>query len=68
MLHMERTVKRYWVHPKIVFTKPKNFVFSCYTMKEWVENKKKKATIVQAFDKLMLEKKLFVDGEEHEAH
>ena len=43
---MGKTVKRCWVHPKIVFTKPKIFVPSCYTMKEWTENRKKKTTIV----------------------
>jgi hypothetical protein len=42
ILHVEVTSKRCWVHLKIVFTKPKNFVPSCYTMKEWAENKKKR--------------------------
>ena len=68
ILYMQPTAKRCWVHPKIVFTKPKSFVPSWYTMKEWTENKKKKTTIVQELHKLVPEKKLFVDGEVDEAH
>ena len=68
ILHVEPTAKRCWVHPKIVFTKPKIFVPSCYTMKEWTENRKKKTTIVQELQKLVPEKKLIVDGEVDEAH
>ena len=45
ILHSEPTTKRCWFHPKIVFTKPKTFVPSCYLMKEWAENCKKKTTI-----------------------
>ena len=68
ILHVQPTAKRCWVHPKIVFTKPKIFVPSCYTMKEWTENRKKKTTIVQELQKLVPEKKLIVDGEVDEAH
>ena len=46
ILHVEPTAKRCWMHPKIVFNKPKNFVPSCYLMKDWTENRKKKTTIV----------------------
>jgi hypothetical protein len=63
--HVEKTAKRTWVHPKIVFTQPKIFVPSCYLMKEWAENRKKKTTIVQELSKLVLEKNLFVEGELH---
>src|ERR1700738_5183935 len=48
ILHVKPMAKRCWVHPKIVFTKPKIFVPSCYTMKEWTENRKKKTTIIVA--------------------
>ena len=68
ILHVQSTVKRCWVYPKIVFTKPKSFVPSCYTMKEWTEIKKKKTTIVQELHKLVPEKKLIVDGEVAETH
>ena len=68
ILHVEPTAKRCWMHPKIVFTKPKIFVPSCYTMKEWADNRKKKTTIVQELSKLVPEKRLIVDGEVHEAH
>ena len=65
ILHREPTAKMCWVHPKIVFQKPKPFVPSCYTMKEWAENKKKKMTIVQELHKLVPEKNIGVDGEIH---
>ena len=68
ILHVEPMAKRCWVHPKIVFTKPKSFVPSCYTMKEWAENRKKKTTVAQELHKLVPEKKLIVDGEVDEAH
>ena len=63
MLHVEPTAKRCWAHPKIVFSKPKAFLPSCYTMKEWAENRKKKTTIVQELAKLVPDMKLFLDGE-----
>jgi hypothetical protein len=64
ILHKEPTAKRVWPHPKIVFTKPKTFVPSCYTMKEWAENRKKKATIIEELHKLVPEKQLInKDGE-----
>ena len=68
ILHVKPTAKRCWVHPKIVFFKPKSFVLSCYTMKEWTENKKKKNTIVQELHKIVPEMNLFVDGEVHDAN
>jgi hypothetical protein len=68
ILHVEPTAKRCWVHPKIVFVKPKSFVPSCYTMKEWAENRKKKTTVVHELHKLVPEKKLIVDGEVDEAN
>ena len=68
ILHVQSTVKRCWVYPKIVFTKPKSFVPSCYTMKEWTEIKKKKTTIVQKLTSCSAEKKLIVDGEVAETH
>jgi hypothetical protein len=68
ILHFTPTAKRCWVHPKIVFLKPKSFVPSCYTMKEWTENRKKKTTIVQELHKLVPEKNIVVDGEVHEAN
>ena len=37
-------------------------------MKEWTKNRKKKTTIVQELQKLVLEKKLIVDGEVNEVH
>jgi len=46
ILHVEPTAKRCWVHPKIAFIKPIIFVPSCYIMKKWAENRKKKTTIV----------------------
>jgi hypothetical protein len=58
ILHKEPTPKRCWPHPKIIFTKPKTFVPSCYTMKEWAENRKKKATIIEELHKLVPEKQL----------
>jgi hypothetical protein len=48
IFHANPTPKRYWVYPKIVFTKPKE----CYSMKEWAKNRKKKTTIVQELQKL----------------
>jgi hypothetical protein len=39
ILHVETSTERCWVHPKIVFTKPKNFFPSCYLMKEWTDMK-----------------------------
>ena len=68
ILHVAPTAKRCWQHPKIVFQKQKSFVPSCYTMKEWTENRKKKTTIVQELHKLVPEKNIFVDGEVHEAN
>ena len=68
ILHVAPTAKRCWQHPKIVFQKQKSFVPSCYTMKEWTENRKKKTTIVQELHKLGPEKNIFVDGEVHEAN
>ena len=68
ILHVEPTAKRCWVHPKIVFTKPKSVVPSYYTMKEWAENKMKMTTIVQELHKLVPEKKLIVDGKVDKAH
>ena len=68
ILHVEPSAKRCWVHPKIVFSKPKSFVPSCYTMKEWSENRKKKTIIVQELHKIVPEMNLFVDGEVHEAN
>lgn len=68
ILHVEPTAKRCWMHPKIVFNKPKTFTPSCYLMKEWTENRKKKTTIVQELSKLVPEKKLILDGEIHEAN
>ena len=68
ILHVQPTAKRCWVHPKIVFTKPKSFVPSCYTMNQWTENMKRKMTIVQELHKLVPEKKLLVDGEVDEVH
>ena len=68
ILHHAPTAKRCWVHPKIVFQKPKSFVPSCYTMKEWAENRKKKTIIVQELHKLVPEKSIVVDGEVHEAN
>ena len=67
ILHSAPTAKRCWVHPKIVFLKPKSFVPSCYTMKEWTENRKKKTTIVQELYKLVPDKHIIVDGEVHSA-
>ena len=68
ILHFAPTAKRYWVHPNIVFQKPKSFVPSCYTMKEWTENRKKNTTIVEELHKLVPKKIIFVDGEVHEAN
>ena len=68
ILHVTPTAKTCSVHPKIVYRKPKSFVPSCYTMKEWMENRKKKTTIVQELHKLVPEKNIFVDGEVHEAN
>ena len=59
ILHNNPTPKRYWVYPKIIFTKVKSFVLSCYTMKKWAENRKKMTTIVQELKKLVTEKKHF---------
>lgn len=67
-LYFVPSAKRRWVHTKIVFLKPKSFARSCYTMKEWTENKKKKTTIVQELHKLVPKKNIFVDGEVHEAN
>jgi len=68
ILHVHPTAKRCWVHPKICFSKPKSFVPSCYLMREWAENRKKKTTIVQELHKLVPEKQLIVDGEVHAEH
>jgi hypothetical protein len=68
ILHKDTTAKRCWLHPKIVFTKPKTFVPSCYTMKEWAENKKKKATIIEELHKLVPKKMFIVDGEVNDTH
>ena len=68
ILHFEPTAKRCWVHPKIVFQKSKSFIPSYYTMKEWMENMKKKMTFVQKLHKLVPENNIFVDGEVHEAN
>lgn len=68
MLHSAATAKRAWNHPKVVFTKPKNFCPSCYTMKEWSENRKKKTTIVHELSKLVPELKLISDGEINQAN
>ena len=68
ILHVEPTAKRCWAHPKIVFSKPKSLVPSCYTMKEWTENRKKKTTIIQELHKIVPDMNLFVDGEVHEAN
>lgn len=65
ILHDVRTTKRAWAHPKIVFTRPKAFLPSCYTMKEWAESRKKKTTIVQELHKLVPDMNIFVDGEVH---
>jgi hypothetical protein len=59
MLHNKKTAKRLWDHPKIVITKPKSFVPSCYTLKEWAEYRKKKTTIVEELHKLVPEKQIF---------
>jgi len=67
ILHTMPTAKRYWVHPKIVFSKPKTFVPSCYMMKEWAENRKHKTTIVQELHKIVPEKRIFEDGAINEA-
>ena len=67
ILHSAPTAKKCWVHPKIVFSKPKSFVRSCYTMKEWTENRKKKTTIVQELHKLVPEKQMIVNVVVHEA-
>lgn len=63
ILHSEATPKRTWIHPKIVFTKPKNFVPSCYSMREWAERKKMKTTILHELHKIVPEKKLIVKDE-----
>ena len=68
ILHNTSTPKRFWVYPKIVFTKPKSFVPSCYTMKEWAENRKKKTTIIQELQKLVPEKNIFIDDEVNEVN
>lgn len=68
ILHQEPTAKRCWAHPKIVFQKPKTFLPSCYSMKEWTDNRKKKTTIVMELHKLVPEKKIIVDDEVHGAN
>ena len=60
ILHVMPTTKRCWVHMKICNPEPK---VSCYTMKEWVENKMKKTMIVQELNILMPQMNLVVDGE-----
>ena len=68
MLHDSPTPNRLWAYPKIVITKPKSFVPSCYTLKEWAENRKKKTTIVEELQKLLPERRIFVDDEVHEGN
>ena len=68
MLHDSPTPKRYWAYPKMVLTKPKSFVPSCYTLKEWAENRKKKTTIVEELQKLVPERNIFVDDEVNEVN
>ena len=68
ILHNSPTQKRSWTHPKIVFTKPKSFCPSCYTMKEWSDNRKKKTTIVQELSKLVPEMNLVTNGEVNQAN
>lgn len=63
ILHVALTPKRSWVHPKIVNCKPKDFLPSCYTMKERLENIMKKTTILQELSKLVLHMNLVVDRE-----
>ena len=63
ILHSTPTLKRSWTHPKIVFTKPRTFCPSCYTMKEWSDNRKKKTTIVHELSKLVPEMNLVANGE-----
>lgn len=66
MLHSGPTAKRPWPHPKVVFTKPKTFVPSCYQFADWAEAGKKKKIIVQELGKLVLDRKIFVDGQVHD--
>ena len=42
LLHSGPTAKRCWPHPKIVYTKLKTFVASCYQLKDWADVGKKK--------------------------
>ena len=67
IMHIEPSAKRWWVHPKIVFQKPKSIVPSCYTMKEWTKIRKEKTIIVQELHKLVPDKNIFVNGEVNEA-
>ena len=59
ILHNMPTAKRSWVHPKIVFMKPKTFVPSCYMIKDWADKRKHKTTIVQELHKIVPEKRIF---------
>lgn len=53
ILHSLPTRKRSWNYPNIVFTRPKIFCPSYYTMKEWSYNNKKKMTVMHKFSKLV---------------
>ena len=68
IFHEAPTTKRCWAHPKIVFQKPKTFFSLVYNMKEWIKNKRKKTAIVMELHKLVLEKRIVVDDEVHEAN
>lgn len=68
ILHERPTAKRPFSHPKIVFSKPKTFLPSCYVMKDWADNRKMKTVIVQELHKLVPDARIFVDGEIHGAN
>ncbi len=66
ILHEAPTAKRPWAHPKIVFSKPKTFLASCYALKDWAEHRKWKTAIVMELHKLVKGKKIVVDDEVHQ--
>lgn len=68
ILHEGSTAKRCWMHPKIVFQKPKTLLPSCYSMKEWTDMRKRKTTIVMELAKLVPDLKIVVNGEVNEAN
>ncbi len=68
MVHTTPTAKRPWAHPKIVLSKPKKFVPSCYVIKDWTENRKRKKIIMSELQKRVPGSQLMLDGEVQVTH